>query len=112
MALKDSETATLTIQGLDDQIIVIEVQQLTNSSLMDFLSARNYSVAGICGGIALCGTCNIEIIAGADLLPGRTPEEVDMLQHLPDMKPISCLSCQIKLTDNIDGLALKIMPPT
>jgi ferredoxin len=112
MALKDSKTATLTIQGLDDQITVTQMQQLPNSTLMDFLSARNYGVPGVCGGLALCGTCHIEIIAGAHLLSARTPEETDMLELLPDVKAGSRLSCQINLTDDIDGLAFKIMPPT
>ena len=112
MALKDSKTATLTIHGLDDKITVTEVEQLPGRSLMDYLSAGNFGVSGVCGGLALCGTCHIEVIAGAHLLPRRTPEEIDMLELLPDMKPDSRLSCQINLTDNIDGMVLKIMPST
>jgi 2Fe-2S ferredoxin len=37
----------------------------------------------------------------------RTPEEEDQLDFAFDVKPTSRLSCQIKVTDELDGLVVR-----
>ena len=75
--------------------------------------AVNESVDGItaeCGGACTCATCHCYI---ADEWIGKVGEpeefEADMLEHTEsERKTGSRLSCQITLTDDLDGLVVLI----
>lgn len=61
-----------------------------------------------CGGACACATCHVyvdEAWVGATGEPG--PMEEDMLDFASDVQPNSRLSCQIKLTDKLDGLVVR-----
>ncbi|HEX8425655.1 2Fe-2S iron-sulfur cluster-binding protein [Hymenobacter sp.] len=80
-------------------------------NLMELLKASGYDIQATCGGMALCGTCHIEVLAGPDLdEPGD--DEMAMLESLPILSSGSRLSCQIRITERIDGLVLRLMPQT
>ena len=69
------------------------------------------SVPGIdadCGGACACATCHVYVDpAWVDQLPPRDPMEEDMLDFGYDVKPDSRLSCQIKVTAELDGLVVR-----
>jgi 2Fe-2S ferredoxin len=71
-------------------------------------TAMKHSVAGIvaeCGGGCSCGTCHVQVDeTWIGKLGERTPEEEDQLDFVYDVKPNSRLACQIKVTDELDGL--------
>lgn len=78
-------------------------------SLMEVLKASGYDIQATCGGMALCGTCHIEVLAGPALNePGD--DELAMLESLPVMTQGSRLSCQIRIDARMDGLVLRLMP--
>lgn len=61
-----------------------------------------------CGGSCTCGTCHVYVDeAWVDKLAPRTPEEEDQLDFVFDVKPSSRLSCQVTLTDDLDGLVVR-----
>lgn len=78
-------------------------------SLMEVLKASGYDIQATCGGMALCGTCHIEVLAGP-VLDEPSDEELYMLESLPVMSQGSRLSCQVKITPRLDGLVLRLMP--
>jgi len=78
-------------------------------SLMEVLKASDYDIQATCGGMALCGTCHIEVLAGP-LLDEPSDEEMYMLESLPILTNGSRLSCQVKITPRLDGLVLRLMP--
>ncbi|MBD2714631.1 2Fe-2S iron-sulfur cluster binding domain-containing protein [Microvirga sp. STR05] len=80
-------------------------------SLMELLKANEYDIQATCGGMALCGTCHIEVLAGP-ALDEPSDDELAMLESLPVMSQGSRLSCQIRLTERLDGLVLRLMPQT
>ncbi|GKX36006.1 MAG: ferredoxin [Rhizobiaceae bacterium MnEN-MB40S] len=62
-----------------------------------------------CGGACACATCHVyvddewtEKVGGPDVM------EEDMLDFAFDMKPSSRLSCQIKVSSELDGLVLHV----
>ncbi|MEO4040961.1 2Fe-2S iron-sulfur cluster-binding protein [Hoeflea sp. CAU 1731] len=62
-----------------------------------------------CGGACACATCHVyvddewsEKVGGPDVM------EEDMLDFAYDMKPSSRLSCQIKVSTELDGLVLHV----
>ncbi len=76
--------------------------------------ALNNNVRGIiaeCGGSCSCATCHVYVDeAWADRLDKKSETEEAMLDAVCDLRPTSRLSCQINVTDELDGLVVR-MPP-
>ena len=72
--------------------------------------ARKASVPGIeaeCGGACSCVTCHVYVEDNWTDKTGAPKEmEEDMLDFAFDVRPNSRLSCQIKVTDELDGLVV------
>jgi 2Fe-2S ferredoxin len=77
-------------------------------------TAINNDIPGIlatCGGSCSCATCHVYVDeAWVDRLPPPALEESDMLDTAHDLKDSSRLSCQIKVTEEIDGLVVTTPP--
>lgn len=76
-------------------------------------AARDNNVPGIdadCGGACACSTCHVYVTdAWTGKLPGIEAMEEDMLDFAFEPKPgVSRLSCQLKVTEALDGLVLKL----
>jgi ferredoxin, 2Fe-2S len=73
-------------------------------------TALKNDVAGIvaeCGGACTCATCLVHVEeAWLDKVGTRSAEEEDQLDFAFDVRPNSRLSCQIKVTDALDGLVV------
>ena len=71
-------------------------------------AAVDNDVAGIvaeCGGACSCATCHVYVDeAWREKVGGPSPMEEDMLDFGYEVRPNSRLSCQIKVTDELDGL--------
>ena len=60
-----------------------------------------------CGGACACATCHVYFDAPwGEKVGAPTPMEEDMLDFGFDVRPNSRLSCQIKITDELEGLSL------
>jgi len=58
-----------------------------------------------CGGACACATCHVYVDeAWMDAVGSAEPMEADMLDFASDLRPNSRLSCQIKITPDLDGL--------
>ena len=77
-------------------------------SLMEMLKASGYDIQATCGGMALCATCHVEVLAGP-ALPDPGDDELDMLETLPVVHEGSRLSCQIRLEPRTDGLVVRVV---
>ena len=88
-----------------------EIQAPTDMglSLMEVMKADGYDIQATCGGMALCGTCHVEVLAGPEL-PEPSDDELAMLESLPVMTQGSRLSCQIRLHPRMDGLVVRLLP--
>jgi len=75
-------------------------------------AARDNNVPGIeadCGGACACSTCHVYVDAAwADKLPAKDPMEEDMLDFAWEPSDLSRLTCQVKVTDELDGLVVKL----
>ena len=74
-------------------------------------TAIRNNVPGIvaeCGGACSCATCHVHVDEAWSAKVGPpSPMEEDMLDFAFDVKPTSRLSCQIKVSDELDGLIVK-----
>ena len=60
-----------------------------------------------CGGACACSTCHVYIDEAWRAITGEpSPMEEDMLDFAFEVKPNSRLSCQIKVTEALDGLVV------
>jgi 2Fe-2S ferredoxin len=69
-------------------------------------------IVGECGGSCSCATCHVYIADGwMDKLTPPDPMEKDMLECVLEPRESSRLSCQVVVTDALDGLEVE-MPAT
>ena len=77
-------------------------------------SAIKNGVPGIeaeCGGACACATCHVYVDdAWREKTGEPSPMEEDMLDFAFDVRPSSRLSCQIKVTEDLDGLVVTVPP--
>jgi 2Fe-2S ferredoxin len=87
---------------------VVEADQGT--SVKD--AAIDNLVPGIdadCGGECSCATCHVIVDqAWIDIVGLPSEQEESMLDLNPDREENSRLSCQIKITDDMDGLVVQL----
>jgi ferredoxin, 2Fe-2S len=61
-----------------------------------------------CGGACACSTCHVYIDdAWREKVGAPAPMEEDMLDFAFEVKPNSRLSCQIKVSEDFDGLIVR-----
>jgi len=75
---------------------------------------RSYELAeegtiGICGGMAMCASCQCYVISDHDL-PPKSDEEEAMLAEAFYVKDNSRLGCQIQMTPELDELEVELAP--
>ncbi len=99
---------TIHVTDLDGNIRQIEAN--SGDSLMETLRDADYDeIAAICGGCCACATCHV-FTDDARLEP-RSDDETFLLESLDDYKPESSrLSCQISLSEDLEGLQVTIAP--
>jgi 2Fe-2S ferredoxin len=62
-----------------------------------------------CGGACACATCHVYVgEKWLDKLAPKEDMEETMLDFAQDLEPNSRLSCQIKVTKELDGLTVKM----
>jgi 2Fe-2S ferredoxin len=65
----------------------------------------------LCGGCVSCAPCHVLVDpAFADRLPRLTDEENDLLDSSDHRAQASRLSCQIPMSNELDGLVVRIAP--
>ncbi len=73
-------------------------------------TALRNSVPGIeaeCGGACACATCHVYVDEAWTTAVGKPSQmEEDMLDFAFEVRPNSRLSCQIKVTSQLDGLVV------
>ena len=82
------------------------------SGLSVMEGAVKHDVPGIdadCGGACACATCHVYVDeAWTDRTGSPSAMEESMLDFAEGVKPNSRLSCQIKMTDALDGLRVSM----
>jgi 2Fe-2S ferredoxin len=96
----------------DRQGRLIDVDARPGFSVMENIRDLPNSVEAVCGGMCACATCHVLIDSDwMTRLPPRSFEERLMLENLASFDPErSRLSCQIVVSDALDGLPLTIGP--
>lgn len=104
----------VTITIIDREGVTHKVQAPTDMNMNIMELVRAYELApegtiGICGGMAMCASCQCYVLNDV-LKTERNDDEEAMLSEAFNVKPNSRLGCQIPITENLEGLALELAP--
>jgi 2Fe-2S ferredoxin len=98
--------AKITYVAFDGTRYEVEAE----SGLSVMMAAKRNNVPGIdadCGGSCSCATCHVYVEeAWRDAVGSRGAIEEATLEFAEDVRDNSRLSCQIKVTDVLDGLVV------
>ena len=82
-----------------------------NFTLMEILRDNGFDIEAACGGCCSCATCHVYIDEGwVNKINPINDDEESMLDQAFDVKKNSRLSCQIELSDDLDGIKIEIAP--
>jgi len=100
--------ARITFIGTDGTRYETDAEN--GSTVME--NAIRNGVPGIeaeCGGACACATCHVYIDENYRAVTGEAePMEEDMLDFAYDVRPSSRLSCQIRVSDELDGMVVTV----
>jgi len=104
----------ISITIIDREGVRHQVQAPTDMNMNIMELVRVYELApegtiGICGGMAMCASCQCYILNDIEL-PEKSQEEEAMLWEAFNVKENSRLGCQIHITEEIEGLELELAP--
>ena len=80
-----------------------------NMNIMELCKSYELPVEGTCGGMAMCASCQCYLESDHEL-PEQSDDELDMLDQAFFVEDNSRLGCQIRITDDIDGIVLRLAP--
>lgn len=105
----------INIKITDREGVTHDVVAPTDMSMNLMEVIRSYELAeegtiGVCGGMAMCASCQVYIINGAEKLTEMGAEEDAMLAEAFHVESNSRLGCQIHITEELEGLEVQIAP--
>jgi 2Fe-2S ferredoxin len=99
----------INVQNSDDSITTLEAPADMGLSLMEILKGNDYDILATCGGMALCATCHVEVVKGYNKLKEISDDEYAMLDTLPNITETSRLSCQLRISEELNDITVRIM---
>lgn len=101
----------ITVTIIDREGVNHELVAPTDMSMniMEVCKSYELPVKGECGGMAMCATCQCYLESETDL-PEQSDAELDMLDQAFFVEENSRLGCQIQVTEEINGIVLRLAP--
>lgn len=97
-----------TCERVGERVVEVEVEGYgvaraeVGATLLEACEAAGIPIDSACGGFAACNSCRVAVIAGAEQLSPRLPEEEPFLDA-PDQR----LACQARV---LGPLTLRLAP--
>jgi 2Fe-2S ferredoxin len=80
------------------------------ATVLELARRENLALEGTCGGQMACATCHVAIDPESyRKLPPPSAEEREMLELAVRPRRTSRLGCQLRLTADLDGLAIEVI---
>jgi ferredoxin len=87
----------------------VEAPTDMNLNLMEVCKLHELPVKGECGGMAMCATCQV-YVESDHALPEPSDDELAMLDQAFYVKNNSRLGCQIPISEELEGLSVRLAP--
>ena len=104
--MKNIKIVLIDRQGVSHSL---EAPTDMNMNLMELCKSYEFPVQGICGGMAMCASCQI-YVHSENMINDKSDDEDAMLSEAFFVKESSRLGCQIQITDELDGLVFELAP--
>ena len=89
----------------------VSIDAIPGSTVMEVAREHDLPMLAACGGSLACASCHVIVDeAWFEKLGELSEEEEDLLDTAHGLTHTSRLSCQIKVSDNIDGLVVNLTP--
>ena len=100
---------TIKVNFIDPKGNAVAAEGEVGDNLLKIGQAAGLPLEGTCEGQMACSTCHV-IVAGEwfEKLSEASEEEEDMLDFAAGARRTSRLSCQIDLTQELDGLTVTV----
>ena len=99
----------MKVRFIDPNGRVVEADGEPGDSLLRVGQAAGLPLEGTCEGQMACSTCHVVVAPDwFDRLAEASEEEEDMLDFAAGVRRSSRLSCQIELTEAMDGLTVSV----
>ncbi len=86
-----------------------ELEGLEGWRVMEIIKDYGLPIKAECGGACCCATCHVYVDEEwQDKLFDPREDEIDMLDEAPDLEDNSRLSCQLIMSEELDGLKLTL----
>ena len=86
-----------------------ELEAEAGLTFMEIIRDAGLDIEAACGGCCACATCHVYVDKKwFDKLPNKESAEEDMLDMAFEPKSLSRLSCQLTVSDALDGLVVKM----
>ena len=86
-----------------------ELEGVEGWRVMEIIRDYGLPIKAECGGACACATCHVYVDEDwLDRLPEKRDEEEDMLDEVMDVQDNSRLSCQIIMSEELDGLKVTL----
>jgi len=104
----------VTIRITDREGVKHEVLAPTDMAMNIMELCKAYELApegtiGVCGGMAMCASCQCYVLNDVPL-PEKGDDEEAMLSEAFYVKSNSRLGCQLHITEEMEGLELELAP--
>ena len=103
------ELIKIIVETESGERVELEAPTDMGLSVMEVMKANELNVPAICGGMAICATCHVEVLESGEL-PEMNDDEAYMLETLPHATATSRLSCQLRISPEMDGLVVRLKP--
>ncbi|WP_415178250.1 2Fe-2S iron-sulfur cluster-binding protein [Parasphingorhabdus sp.] len=99
---------TIHVTGRDGEEKAVSVD--SGISVMEAIRDNGFDeLLALCGGCCSCATCHVHVDPDWKAkLPEMSEDEDDLLESSDHRDEFSRLSCQIELSDDLDGLKVRI----
>ncbi|WP_339694050.1 2Fe-2S iron-sulfur cluster-binding protein [uncultured Parasphingorhabdus sp.] len=99
---------TIHVTGRDGEEKAVSVD--SGISVMEAIRDNGFDeLLALCGGCCSCATCHVHIDSDWKAkLPEMSEDEDDLLESSDHRDEFSRLSCQIEVSDDLDGLKVRI----
>lgn len=88
-----------------------ELEGIEGWRVMEIIKDYGLPIKAECGGCAACATCHVYVAdEWLEKLHPMRDDEQDLLDTAPDVTDNSRLSCQILMSEELDGLKLTLAP--
>ncbi|AKR56224.1 Ferredoxin, 2Fe-2S [Devosia sp. H5989] len=99
----------MKIHVTDQAGVEHELEGLEGWRVMEVIRDWGLNIKAECGGACSCATCHVYVAPEwFDKVGTRSDDEEDLLDTVGDVKPTSRLSCQILMSDELDGLKVTL----